>query len=43
MSKKICKEGDKESPKNGKELKYYCKACGAEANKEKHLCKPKKH
>lgn len=21
---------------------YYCKKCGAEARKEKHLCKPKK-
>ena len=40
MSKKICKEEIKPAPK--KDRKYTCKACGAEAAKDKHLCKPKK-
>jgi hypothetical protein len=43
MSKKICKEEDKKQvAKLGKKAGYECKACGAEAKKEKFLCKPKK-
>ena len=40
MEKKACKDDIKLNSK--KEIKYYCKSCGAEAVKEKHLCKPKK-
>jgi hypothetical protein len=39
MSKKACK---KENKKTTKEAEYKCKKCGACANKEKNLCKPKK-
>lgn len=43
MGKTICKEDDKKViAKRGNNAKYTCKSCGAEAEKEKHLCKPKK-
>lgn len=43
MSKKICKEDDKKTiAKHRKKAEYECKSCGAEAEKEKYLCKPKK-
>lgn len=42
MAKKACKDGDLTGGKNDREKNYYCKSCGAEAVKEKHLCKPKK-
>jgi transposase-like protein len=43
MSKKICKEEDKKIiGKLAKKAGYECKSCGAEAVKEKYLCKPKK-
>jgi hypothetical protein len=43
MSKKICKEKDrKKVAKHSKKAAYECKSCGAEAAKEKFLCKPKK-
>jgi len=35
---KVCEKPDKEEKKG----KYACKKCGLKANKEKHLCKPKK-
>jgi hypothetical protein len=43
MGKKICKEDKKPVVKQAGKVKFKCKACGAEAEKEKHLCKPKKH
>jgi hypothetical protein len=43
MGKRLCKEGDKKESGKVKDLKYRCKSCGAEANKEKQLCKPKKN
>jgi hypothetical protein len=43
MAKKLCKEDKKKAvAKLGKKAEYECKSCGAEAAKEKHLCKPKK-
>jgi hypothetical protein len=43
MSKTICKEEDKKViAKRSKDAEFKCKSCGAEAEKEKHLCKPKK-
>jgi hypothetical protein len=43
MSKKICKEDDKKViAKRSSKADYKCKSCGAEADKEKFLCKPKK-
>jgi hypothetical protein len=39
MSKKACK---KDNSKEIKDAEFKCKKCGANANKEKHLCKPKK-
>jgi len=42
MGKKICKEDKKPVAKNYSKVIFKCKACGAEAEKEKHLCKPKK-
>lgn len=43
MSKKICKEDDKKViAKKSKKAGFECKTCGAESNKEKHLCKPKR-
>ena len=43
MAKKICSEEDsKKIAKLSKKAGYECKSCGAEAAKEKHLCKPKK-
>jgi len=43
MSKKICKEDDKKViAERSRKAEYGCKECGAEAAKEKHLCKPKK-
>jgi len=43
MSKKICKEDDKKTKaKRSKKAEFECKSCGAEADKEKFLCKPKK-
>jgi len=43
MAKKICKEDDeKKIAKRTKAAEYGCKECGAEAAKEKFLCKPKK-
>jgi hypothetical protein len=43
MSKKLCKEDDKKViAKRGKKAGYECKSCGAEADKEKFLCKSKK-
>ena len=43
MGKKLCKEEDKKViAKQGKKAGYECKSCGAEAKKEKYLCKPKK-
>jgi len=40
MSKKKCEE--KEAKPNPED-NYICKKCGLTANKEKHLCKPKKN
>lgn len=42
MSKKLCKEDKKKLSKRNDRAKYECKSCGAEAEKEKRLCKPKK-
>lgn len=42
MSKKICEDDKKNALKKGEKPKYECKSCGAEAVKEKKLCKPKK-
>jgi len=42
MSKKKCKADGKEASKLTGKAKYECKSCGAEAEKDKHLCKPKK-
>ena len=42
MPKKMCKEDRKSHPKKGDKPKYECKSCGAEAAKEKNLCKHKK-
>lgn len=43
MSKKLCKTDDKKLlAKQEKKAEYECKHCGAEARKEKLLCKPKK-
>jgi hypothetical protein len=43
MSKKICKEDDKKKiEKRSKDAEFECKSCGAEAAREKFLCKPKK-
>jgi hypothetical protein len=43
MSKKLCKEEDKKAiAKRGRKAEYECRSCGAEAVKEKFLCKPKK-
>jgi hypothetical protein len=39
MSKTLCKTLLVEEPSK---VKYTCKKCGAQAKKEKHLCKPKK-
>ncbi|MCK9399987.1 MAG: hypothetical protein M0Q51_08365 [Bacteroidales bacterium] len=44
MGKKICKEEDlKTIAKLGRKADYECKTCGAQAEKEKNLCKPKKN
>ncbi len=40
MSKKVCKKEISKAAKE--ESTYKCKKCGAAAQKEKHLCKPKK-
>jgi tRNA(Ile2) C34 agmatinyltransferase TiaS len=43
MGKKICKEEDmKTIAKLGRKADFECKSCGAQAKKEKLLCKPKK-
>jgi hypothetical protein len=42
MSKTVCKEDKKKAAKRSANAKFACKSCGAEAEKEKHLCKPKK-
>jgi ribosomal protein L37AE/L43A len=42
MSKTVCKEDKKKTAKRSGKANYSCKSCGAEAEKEKHLCKPKK-
>jgi len=43
MSKKLCKLAEKEIKKfDAKKMKFVCKKCMREANKEKFLCKPKK-
>jgi hypothetical protein len=43
MSKTICKEDNKKKiAKRSRNAEYECKSCGAEADKEKFLCKPKK-
>jgi len=39
-TKKRCKTPDKETKENPK---YICEKCGSVAEKEKHLCKPKKN
>jgi hypothetical protein len=41
MGKKLCKAEDSTGVLKEKKSRYYCKSCGAEAVKEKHLCKPK--
>lgn len=38
--KKRCKSPEKEDPEKNK---FTCEKCGRTANKEKHLCKPKKN
>ena len=38
-----CKEKKKISPEKVKGMKLVCGKCGAYANKEKKLCKPKKN
>jgi hypothetical protein len=42
MSKTICKLSKAEIGDKQVDPAYYCKKCGAEARKEKHLCNPKK-
>jgi hypothetical protein len=43
MVKKLCKEDDKKViARRRRKADYKCKSCGAEAEKEKFLCKPKK-
>jgi transcription initiation factor TFIIIB Brf1 subunit/transcription initiation factor TFIIB len=43
MGKTICKEEDKKKiAKRSRNAEFECKSCGATAEKEKHLCKPKK-
>jgi hypothetical protein len=43
MSKTICKQEDKKKiAKHSRHAEFECKSCGAEADKEKLLCKPKK-
>jgi len=43
MGKKICKEDDlKTIARQSKKADFECKGCGAQARKEKLLCKPKK-
>lgn len=43
MGKKICEEDDRKvTAKRSSKADYKCKSCGAEAVKEKFLCKPKK-
>jgi hypothetical protein len=42
MSKTACKEDKKTNARRSEDAEYACKTCGAEAKKEKHLCKPKK-
>lgn len=39
MPKKKCKTKDAKIPEKPE---YFCKKCGNEAEKEKHLCKPRK-
>ena len=39
-TKKRCKTPEKENKENPK---YFCEKCGKAAEKEKHLCKPKKN
>jgi hypothetical protein len=39
MNKTMCKS---DKPENGEKVKFTCKKCGANAKKEKHLCKPQK-
>ena len=42
MSKKLCEEDDKKViAKRSKKAEFTCKSCGAKANKDKYLCKPK--
>ncbi len=41
MSKKLC-EKDEKKKKDSQKNDYVCKKCGANSNKEKHLCKPEK-
>ena len=42
MSWTVCELSEEKQLEKQKEAKYVCKKCGAEAKKEKHLCKPKK-
>lgn len=41
MAKKVCQE-DKKKKKQEEKPKFTCKSCGAIADREKYLCKPKK-
>jgi len=41
MAKKLCKDGQNIIKKD-KKIKYSCKKCGMQSNKEKHCCKPQK-
>ena len=39
----MCEKESKKAPQKDAVGKYSCKSCGAEADKEKKLCKPKKN
>lgn len=38
----VCELSKEQKLEKQTEAKYYCKKCGGQAKKEKHLCKPKK-
>lgn len=40
MSKTMCEKGKKGEKESG-DLHFKCKKCGAQARKEKQVCKPK--
>ena len=42
MSWTVCELSEDQKLEKQAEAKFYCKKCGGESRKEKHLCKPKK-